>query len=424
MKLKLRQVAAISALLIGSALLPNDAQATNGFFSNGYGGPSKASAGAGLTIGSNPLDLAQNPALGLEVGTVAGVCFTSFMPQRSVSIGNGNSPFAPLTPGTFNSKNPYFPILCGGYNNRISDTTSIGLITFANGGMDVHYGEPLFGGRVGFSTANTAIDMGQQFIALNVSHRVSDTVTVGFAPVFAMQRLSATGLEMFGPLSQAPQDLTGKGYNWSFGGGFKAGLLWQAQPWLDVGLAYQSEMYMSKFNSYRGLFAGGGSLNIPPTLSFGVGIKPMPGVTLLLEYERIFFGAIPSVANSGSWPFQGLIGASNGPGFGWQDVNIFRIGARWNVTPALTLRTGVSYATPSISSSSQVMFNILAPAVVSTHVAFGLSYKLSKHWGWTIAYMHAFENSLSGYAPTAFGGNPITLRMSQDEVATGFSYRF
>jgi hypothetical protein len=38
--------------------------------------------------------------------------------------------------------------------------------------------------------------------------------------------------------------------------------------------------------------------------------------------------------------------------------------------------------------------------------------------------MHAFENSLSGTAPAAFGGQPITLRMSQNEVAFGISYRF
>ena len=70
------------------------------------------------------------------------------------------------------------------------------------------------------------------------------------------------------------------------------------------------------------------------------------------------------------------------------------------------------------------MFNILAPAVVSTHLSFGASYALSENWSWTIAYTHAFENSLSGFAPAAFGGQPITLRMSQNEVATGFSYRF
>ena len=118
---------------------------------------------------------------------------------------------------------------------------------------------------------------------------------------------------MFEQMCAEPQNVTGKGYDWSFGGGFRAGLLWEAQPWLDFGLAYQSEMYMSKFNNYRGLFAGGGSFNIPPTLSAGFGIKPVPGVTVMLEYEQIFFGAIASLANSGVPPFQGPLGSANGP---------------------------------------------------------------------------------------------------------------
>lgn len=424
MKLTTGLVAAASgAVFAGVALSPGAALATNGYFSNGYGGPSKGSAGAGLTTGSNPLDLAQNPALGVNVGTIAGLCMTLFMPSRSVTIGN-NGPAAPLSTGTYQSKNPIFPIVCGGYNAQLNDTTSLGLITFANGGMDVNYNAPLFGGKFGLTTANTAIDMGQQFVALELAHKVSDTVTLGIAPTLAIQRVKVSGLEMFEPMSQSPQDVTGNGYDWSYGGGVKAGILWEALPWLDVGAAYQSPMFMSKFSNYQGLFADSGAFNIPGTLSAGVGIKPMPGLTVMLEYERIFYGAQPAIANSGVPPFQGPLGSSNGPGFGWQNVNVYRLGVQWHATPDLTLRGGVSYGTAAISSASQVMFNILAPAVVQTHLSCGASYAFSSHWSGTISYMHAFENSLSGTAPAAFGGQPITLRMSQNEVAFGISYRF
>src|SRR6056297_2178362 len=69
--------------LLGASLLAAPAQATNGYFANGYGGQSKGMAGAGVAVPTGVLGMAQNPATGVRVGNSAGFCLTTFAPNRS-----------------------------------------------------------------------------------------------------------------------------------------------------------------------------------------------------------------------------------------------------------------------------------------------------------------------------------------------------
>jgi long-chain fatty acid transport protein len=57
------------------------------------------------------------------------------------------------------------------------------------------------------------------------------------------------------------------------------------------------------------------------------------------DYQRINYSGIPAVGN----PSAALapLGAANGPGFGWRDVNVFKIGVAWELNSMLTLRAGI-----------------------------------------------------------------------------------
>jgi long-chain fatty acid transport protein len=46
------------------------------------------------------------------------------------------------------------------------------------------------------------------------------------------------------------------------------------------------------------------------------------------DYQRINYSGIPAVGN----PSAALapLGAANGPGIGWRDVNVFKIGVAWS----------------------------------------------------------------------------------------------
>lgn len=411
----------LAAALLGSVVLgAGSAQATNGYFANGYGAASKAMAGAGITHGEGPLAAAQNPALGVDVGNVAGLCFTGFIPRRE----HTNSGTGALTKGTFESENEFFPIVCGGANYMVRDDTSAGLVMFGNGGMNTEYKTNTFANFNGAAgeTVPLGVDLAQAFFAFNVAHKVTDNFRVGVAPVFAVQQFKAYGLEPFAANSTDSTKLTGNGYDRSYGGGFKVGANLDATDWLTLGVTYQSRMYMTKFDKYAGLFAEHGDFDIPAFVGEGIGIKPHKDWLVMLEHQRIFYNDVKSLGTGHNTTALNL-GADNGAGFGWNNMDIFRIGAEYQATESLKLRAGVSHA-DDFADGSQVLFNILAPATIKTHAGAGFTYTINPAWAITGSYLHAFSETLTG-TNTALNANDTTeLKMEQDEISLGFAYHF
>ncbi|MGC9369817.1 MAG: OmpP1/FadL family transporter [Paracoccaceae bacterium] len=410
--------AAVAACLMTG--LATTAQATNGYIANGYGGGSKGMAGAGVAVPNGVLGLAQNPAMGLNVGNQAGFCLTTFAPDRGFTVSGAGG----LQTGTFKSRNDVFLIPCGGVNFKLGERSALGLFMFGNGGMNTEYGTNVF--VPGYGPAGTSplgVNLEQAFFAANFSHEVSETLTFGIAPVFALQRFSATGLENFAPFSSAPTAMSNNGDDWSTGFGVNVGVLYEPNAQWSFGAAFRSEMEMKKFDKYAGLFAQQGDFDIPAVATLGAAFRPAanPDLTLTAEYQRIFYGDVKAISNSSvsAAPF----GASNGPGFGWKDMDVYRLAASYKANDRLTLRGGVSYAT-QFAAKQEALFNILAPATPQWHASVGFSYKLQNGWGVTGSYTHAFENSLKGVNPGLAPTQPVKVRMNQHELALGMTYKW
>ncbi len=61
-------------------------------------------------------------------------------------------------------------------------------------------------------------------------------------------------------------------------------------------------------------------------------------------------------------------------GFGWEDTNVYRIGADYRYDNNWTFRAGFAYNDQTIPAD-QVLFNILAPAVIRKHATLGFTYQ-------------------------------------------------
>ncbi|SNT29936.1 OmpP1/FadL family transporter [Tropicimonas sediminicola] len=409
--------------MVGAAADP--ALATNGYFANGYGAGSKGMAGAGVAVPSGVLSLAQNPAFGNKVGNSAGFCVTVFSPDRGFDI----EPGGPLVAGKETSSNDYFYIPCGGANWSLNDRSSLGFVIYGNGGMNTEYDTNIFSNFAppGVATTPLGVNLEQVFIGLNYSYELNDQITLGFAPIYALQRFSATGLEPFdnAMFSTNPGNVTNNGDSWSRGWGYHLGLLYEPNAEWDIGISYRSRIWMSEFDRYSGLFAEQGDFDVPPTFSIGAGYTPAadPRFTITAEYQRIYYSQIPAIANS-SAVIDTQFGASDGPGFGWEDMDVFRVGAVYRQNDQWTFRGGVSYATQFIDND-EVLLNTLAPGTIQWHASVGATYKLNENWSLHGAYTHAFESKVSGRNETsAFGLDlqDIDLRMSQNEIVFGASY--
>jgi long-chain fatty acid transport protein len=119
------------------------------------------------------------------------------------------------------------------------------------------------------------------------------------------------------------------------------------------------------------------------------------------------------------------LGANNGPGFGWQSVNVYKVGVEYQLDPAWTLRAGYNFSENPIDSAN-VTFNIIAPGVVQQHLTLGFSYNMPDKSSITVAYMHAFKNTVTGSSmfnailgPGAGGTEEISMYENSLGIAWG-----
>jgi long-chain fatty acid transport protein len=119
------------------------------------------------------------------------------------------------------------------------------------------------------------------------------------------------------------------------------------------------------------------------------------------------------------------LGSSDGPGFGWEDITIYRLGVAYDVNQAWTVRAGYSWGDNPIPSS-QTLLNILAPGVIEQHFTLGATWRLDPKSELSFSYMHAFENTVDGSnsIPAAFGGGNANIKMSQDSLGIAFGMKF
>ncbi len=424
--------AAAAALAIGIGCPA--AFATDGYFQDGFGARDKALAGATVADTRDATGIANNPAGLVNVDDQIAVSMSMFSPFRSYTAGVGNAtPIGPLdfvNPGEHGSDSNLFFIPNVAWTHHLGPDTVLGVGLYGNGGMDTRYHDavfapsPLFGPFKG--TAPTGVDLNQAFMSVSLSQRFGP-VSVGVAPVLAMQTFKAYGLTPFTQpgFSTASNDLTDNGFAFSYGGGVRAGIQYDFAPNIRIGVAGASRIYMTDFDLYKGLFAENGAFDIPANISAGVAVDIRPNVTVMLDYKHIFYSDIAAIANPST--NNPPLGASNGPGFGWSDIDVVKLGVEWRYDPFWTFRAGYSYNTAAISSRD-VMFNILAPAVPQNHITGGFKYAWSEKLDIELSAAYVPNGSVKGSSLT-FGNpglavQPIEIDMEQYEATIGIVYHF
>ena len=418
-----------SAMKFSLKLLPlfvllasTEASATDGYFTHGYGVKSQGMGGVGIALPQDALAAASNPAgMGL-IGDRIDLGATWFRPIRESEISGNPGPGVNGTYDANESKNFIIPEF--GYNRQINPDVTLGVSVYGNGGMNTDYKKavPLLG------STPAGIDLIQLFVAPTVTWKLTPSNTIGVSLNLAYQRFAAKGLENFAsPASTSSDNVTNKGHDNSYGAGLHIGWIGQLNDFVTLGATYQTKTYMSQFDKYKGLFAEGGDFDIPETYGVGIAVKATPQLTVAADVQRINYSDVASVGNSSS--NQSLLGSSNGPGFGWRDVTAVKLGASYVWNEQLTLRAGYNHSTQPIRSG-ETLFNILAPGVVQDHLTLGTTWVLENKAELSLAYMHAFENSVNGSGsvppgspPAGFGGGEANLKMYQDSLGVAYGWK-
>jgi len=441
------------AALTAGVILPGVAFATDGYFSHGYGMKAKGMGGVAAAMTESTFGGANNPATMVFAGDRIDVGADWFRPMRSAKReGSSAGGFGFVDASVDGNETNNFVIPEFGYNKMLSPTTSLGVSVYGNGGMNTDYrdgkvdqgictvGVPngVLANNLLCGTGNLGVDLSQLIIAPTLAWKFAPNHSVGVSALVGYQRFKAYGLQPFAAISSDPSNLRNKGYDSAWGFGVRIGYYGKINDMVSVGAAYSSKVRMGEFDKYRGLFAGKGDFDIPENLSIGVAFRPMSALTIAADYQRINYSGIDSVGNSSrqsncaptfpAGPGVGpdCLGAGGSSiGFGWRDIDVWKLGIEYAYSPALTLRAGYNHSDQPISSQD-VTFNILAPGVVQDHVSLGFTYSLGQSGEVTVAYMHAFEESVSGPAtnPHFLVGGTETIKMYQDSLGIAWGKKF
>jgi long-chain fatty acid transport protein len=418
----------IGVLAAMTVVTPGVALATNGYFSHGYGMKAKGMAGVGIALPQDGLAAATNPAGMAFVGDRLDVGVDWFRPIRSSEIAGSVMPALNTDYNGSDQKNFLVPEF--GYNKMLGWNMSLGVAVYGNGGMNTNYkdGIPLFDGL----GRRAGVDLMQLFIAPTFAYKINKNHSVGVSLNLAYQRFKAYGLQNFAAMpgaSISPTDVTNNGYDSSTGWGIRLGYTGNLTDAVTIGATYQSRTRMSKFSDYKGLFAEKGDFDIPENYGIGIAVKATPKLTIAADVQQINYGEIDSISNKVDCFFAGMcqLGASNGPGFGWRDMTIFKLGASYAWSDKLTLRAGFSTTNQPIQKS-QTLFNMLAPGVVENHLTLGATWAVSPTSELTLAYMHAYSKKVNGSASIPLGGGfpggNANLKMYQDSLGIAYGLKF
>jgi long-chain fatty acid transport protein len=408
------------------------ALATNGYFSHGYGMKAKGMAGVGIALPQDALAAANNPAGMAFVGDRLDVGIDWFRPIRNSEL---VSPFGviPGLTGDFDgSGKKNFLVPEFGYNKMLGWNMSLGVSVYGNGGMNTTYdngpapfggGIPLFNGGTG---QKTGMNLEQLFIAPTFAYKINKNHAVGVSLNLAYQRFRLDGLGGFAFASMNPTNFSDRGVDTSTGWGIKIGYTGNLTDAVTVGATYQSRTWMSKFGRYKGLFANQGEFDIPENYGIGIAVKATPKLTVAADIQQINFGKIESVGNSVTNMLAGFpLGSDNGPGFGWRNMTIFKLGVSYAWSEKLTLRAGVSTTRQPIPKD-ETLFNMIAPGIVENHLTLGATWAVSPSSELTVAYMHAFNKKVkgSGSFVLAPGVAEANLKMHQDSLGIAYGLKF
>jgi long-chain fatty acid transport protein len=455
---------------IVTLLLTTPLWATNGYFTHGTGTKNKAMAGSGLAMPEDAIAIANNPAAAIEGAGKYDLGIAIFNPSRHYETGPSltNGQCSPggcaftIGPNDIDSDNNYhyIPHMAGAW--KINDESAWGAAFYGKGGMNTEwkggtatsgyfsapdqdpntfpgtYGAGIFGGNGG-----PGVDFSQAFLEFSYARSAGDRFTYGASLVGVMQVFAARGVGTFGnwtesaALGQMPDSLSNNGHDQSYGLGVKSGMGWDLTDKVSFAVAYQPKIGMSSLKDYSDLFADGGNMDIPADLKLGFTFRPNPGLALNFDYEKIWYNSVVSVGN----PFSNLfmcsqvnpmgssdycMGGKNGPGFGWENMDVFKIGAQWSSGNDWTWRAGFSHGDQPIPESEMV-FNILAPGVIEDHATFGFTRKLASGDEFNMSFMYAFKEKVSGpnmldYPDPAFAQS-VSLDMSQWEIEFSYGWR-
>jgi long-chain fatty acid transport protein len=383
------------------------------------------SAGA---IHWNPASISGLPCSDMSFG------FGMLLPTESVSSRIGAGALGPGSPpvdlsGSDGSEPGICMIPTMALVRKIEGSPwSFGLGVFGVGGSHVSYPASttnpiLFPQPLGLGRLSASVDVLQ--IDPTISYELTDHLSVGVAPTITLANLIASPL-MLGPKFADNQWAEGIGTRYTWGGGFQVGAYYKTDTHWSLGASLKSPQWMEPFR-----FRTQDSFGLPQEVTFRLDYPMIVSVgAAYTGFEKWTIATDIRYFNyAGTSGFGGGGFAANGAltGLDWRDVYSVALGVQRQIGQRFSLRMGYCYNDNPITSEASA-FNVASPLITQHSLHLGGSYVFSDNWLLSVAYVHAFENTVSGPIESAgvppLANTSVASNVSADELLLGFTKRF
>ena len=393
----------IAALVCLSA--STGASATYGPFEHGYGIKSMGAGGVGFAHAEDGSTLNANPATAALLGhrLDAGLNWVTVLPGGRL-LGNAAGP-----DDTFKSDGQrHFPIPQGAYVRPLTERVTVGVTMFAAGLGSDYKRNPYarFGGD-----PRGGLGLNQAGVSGVIAFRPHPDHALGFSLNLGYRELEIEGIQPFASLSENPGKFTNQGRDGGFGGSVTVGWVGDLGGGLSVGAAYRSRTWIERLDDYAGVLPNQGQLDLPAIWGGGLAYRFTPDVTVSVDVQHVEYEQVAAFGNPLSRLDEGKpLGSDDGPGFGWDDQTIYKIGVVWKPRERLTLRAGYSESTV-IVQPSDTLFSLLAQVTGKRHVTVGFTQELRGGWEFSGYYAHMGRNEVAGEnsIPAALGGGEANV---------------
>ncbi len=402
----------IGTAIIASSALSMSALATNGNQPVASGQSARGVAGAGIAYPQDTIAALINPAAGVHIGNRVDAGLELFRPDRGLTL------FGQDFDG---NETDLFPVPELGYNRMLgSGDRAFSLVFSAAGGQNTDYAlHPILGGPA-------MVDLAQVFIQPTYSIK-SGNNSFGAGLNIVYQTFEAEGLGALAAASSDPTSFTDNGSSDATGVGLSLGWIGEITPAVTLGAMYQSEIGMSEFDEYAGLIPDG-SIDIPEKYGIGLAFAAAPKVDVLFDITQVNYSKTKALGNPTHGDGMSPLGFPNGPGFGWDDTTVYRLGLVYKHSADLTLRVGYNRGDNPVPNESfnDTFFNSLTPAITTDHIALGFTRQINPGLSVTGSYVHTFEETVKGngvkLTPPGAGTPAPDIRMEQDAIGVTFSW--
>lgn len=424
-------------ITLGLAMLPVFLFSQAGHIMQGIGATNMSMGGAST---AQPLDingaLQWNPAaisaFDQRILSVnAGLFFSS--PALSSTVPTSEGPFSGVTKDTRGvSVMPALAMVWGKKNSK----HTFGISAFGISGFGVTFPE---NNRNAISMAQSAGGFGRiqsdyqlLQVGLTYSYKISEQLSIGFAPTFNYSSLELAPNPLSSPNPALGYPVSEKATALGFGGQF--GIFYNSGKGIKLGASYKTPQTFGSFDFNNKYLDGTTApnvkfkMNYPAILSAGIGYSKNK-IDAALDYRFVNY------ESTEGFKAKGWTNTASVAGFGWNNISIISAGLQYKGIKKFPIRAGYTYSSNPINSEL-AFFSVPATAVIKNAFQFGFGYEFNRQLTLNATYHHGTSGgSTSGpllsplmITPSnpygAIPGSSVSYRMTTDLFMVGINYSF